>query len=380
MTMTALGHEFETLTDGLTLLKNGEPAPGALAATQIAVDIRAGLATIRTTRTFRNAETCSIEAILTMPVGFDAVVTGLHAVVDGRTLTAAAKPKEDARADYEDAIDRCKMAVLHEEALRGVHVLSVAHLAPGKEVLVELETVVALTVGRDAPFLRIPVTVGQLYGASPFGPADDLITSEHVVHPATLSVTTDSGEVLLGDIRRLAPGEAVEITLDAAIDLHVLKGRFGAAVGLAADGRQVRIDLKPLIAGDGSLDLAVLVDHSGSTGSRAPGRRGLTVWEAIRNGLQSEFGHLRLHDRIALWQFDSTCEQLGTAAGDKAAGLVEGLDRPNGGTELSGAMSQVLASRARDILVLTDGQTWSATVDDLRQSKARISAILVGEG
>ena len=36
-------------------------------------------------------EDVPIEAILTMPVGFDAVVTGLSATIDGRKLIAKAK-------------------------------------------------------------------------------------------------------------------------------------------------------------------------------------------------------------------------------------------------------------------------------------------------
>lgn len=380
MNVKALGHNFETISDGLTVLKNGVPAPVPLMATRIAVEIVAGLATIRTTRSFRNTEVCPIEAVLTMPVGFDAVVTGLRTTVDGRSLTALAKLKESARADYEAAIDRGKMAVLHEEALRGVHILSVAQLAPGKEVLVELETVVALTTAGDALFLRIPVTVGQLYGTSPFAPADDLVISEHVRHAASLSVTSDTGRVLLDEGRWIGPDETCEIMLDAAIELRVPGGRFGTRLGVAADGRQVRIDLLPTPAGDGALDLAVLVDRSGSTGGRARGTRGLTVWQAIRDGLHAELSGLRRADRIALWQFDTSCDLLGSAVGDEAAKLTMALGGPAGGTELGEAISKVLTSGTADILVLTDGQTWAQTVDALRGSKARISAILVGSG
>jgi hypothetical protein len=89
---------------------------------------------------------------------------------------------------------------------------------------------------------------------------------------------------------------------------------------------------------------------------------------------------LRRDDRIALWQFDTACEALGFASGPKAAALAKGLAGPRGGTDLDQAVSKVLASGATDILVLTDGQTWSATADALRTSKARISAILVGAG
>lgn len=375
MNITAFGHALETIHDGLTVFADGSPAPVPLVATDIAVEIAAGLAVVRTARRFVNAEDRPIEAILTMPVGFDAVVTGVKAVVGGRVLVAVAKPKAEAREDYEAALDKGKLAVLHEEVLRGVHGLSVGNLGAGCEVTVEVEAVVPLSVGTSGPFLRIPVTVGQLYGASPLAPVDDLVTSANVRHEAGLTVTVDAGQVVLAG--RVVTGTQ-RITLDAAVEIVVQGGRFGVRQGVAADGRLMRVDLRPAAAGSGALDLAVLVDHSGSTGSQAAGPRGLTVWEAIRDGLRLELGRLRGADRIALWEFDDTCRQLGEADGPAAARLVSKLKKPAGGTELDGAVKAALASGAQDILVLTDGQTWSATVDALGGSKARISAILVG--
>lgn len=377
MNVTAFGHALETIHDGLTVFAGGRPAPVPLVATDIAVKIVAGLATVRTSRRFVNAEGRPIEAILTMPVGFDAVVTGMRAVVDGRVLVAAAKPKAEARDSYEAALDEGKLAALHEEVLRGVHALSVGNLGAGKEVTVEIETVVPLSAGAFGPFLRIPVTVGQLYGASPLAPVDDLVTSGHVRHEADLAVTVEAGEVMLAG--RVVTG-VQRITLDAAIEIVVQGGQFGSHQGVAANGRQVRVALQPVAAGSGALDLAVLVDHSGSTGSKAKGPRGLTVWEAMRDGLRMELGRLRGSDRIALWEFDDDCRQLGEAEGPDVARLVPKLKKPAGGTELDGAVNAALRAGAQDILVLTDGQTWSATVDALAGSKARISAILVGPG
>lgn len=377
MGITAFGHALETIHDGLTVFAGGRPAPVPLVATDIAVAIVAGLATVRTSRRFVNAEGRPIEAILTMPVGFDAVVTGMRAEVDGRVLVAAAKPKAEARDSYEAALDEGKLAVLHEEVLRGVHALSVGNLGAGKEVTVEIETVVPLSAGASGPFLRIPVTVGQLYGASPLAPVDDLVTSAHVRHEADLSVTVDAGQVLMGG--RLVAGPQ-RITLDTAIEIVVQGGQFGSHQGVAADGRQVRVGLRPVAVGAGALELAVLVDHSGSTGSKAEGPRGLTVWEAMRDGLRLELGRLRGSDRIALWEFDDDCRQLGAAIGPEAARLVSKLRKPAGGTELDRAVDAAVREGAQDILVLTDGQTWAATVDALAASKARISAILVGPG
>src|SRR5215475_1115609 len=136
MTLTAP----QTRIDPLHTFMAGKSAaatPMPLVATRFDVIFDAGLATVTTTRTFRNAELASIEATLTFPVPVHATLFGLQARIGERVLHARAQRKDAARAEYEAAIDRGKTAVLHEEVLRGVHMLSVGHVPPGAEVTVE---------------------------------------------------------------------------------------------------------------------------------------------------------------------------------------------------------------------------------------------------
>jgi Vault protein inter-alpha-trypsin domain len=158
MSVRALGHPISTLRDGVVGL---ERAPIPLHAMRISIEIKRGLATISTTRSFRNIEAVPVEAILTFPVQFDSVTTGLRAVIDGRVLTANAQPRSRARQSYEDALDRGRTAVLHEEALRGVHLLSVGQLGPGASVDVLAEMAMPLSLIDGVPGLRVPMTVGH---------------------------------------------------------------------------------------------------------------------------------------------------------------------------------------------------------------------------
>jgi hypothetical protein len=378
MQAAAFGHQIENLHEGLTVFHEGAGRFIPMQSTNIAIEITSGLATVRTQRVFRNNEDVAIEAVLTMPVGFDAVVTGLSATVDDRRLVAIAKTQSTARDDYEGAIDRGKMAILHEEVLKGVHTLSVAQLAPGKEVMIELETVMAMGCIAGEPFLRIPTTVGQIYGTSPLLPADDLITSSQVQFTANLSAKCDQGIATLNDGQIISQGEPVEFTLDKAIEFRVSGGGFGKVSGRSATGQLVELELAPEKATDNLLDLAILVDRSGSTVSRV-GSRGATVWSAMRDGLSTALLRLQAQDQISFWQFDSECQRLGASKGPTAARLVRKLGRPDGGTDLSRAVNELLAKGVRDILVLTDGQTWAHEVNELKSKEARISAILVGD-
>ena len=377
MTTAAFGHQIENLYEGLTVFNEGAGRFIPMQSTEISIEINAGLATIKTQRVFRNNEDVSIEAILTMPVGFDAVVTGLTATIDGRQLTAVAKTQSAARDDYEEAIDNGKMAVLHEEVLKGVHTLSVAQLAPGKEVLIELETVTAMGCISGVPFLRLPTTAGHIYGTSPLMPADDLIMSSQVEYTAKLSVVCDQGRVRLNNGKIIAPDQPIEIKLNQAIEFRVVGGIFGTVLGRSAYGQSVELEMTPAFAADGKLDVAILVDRSGSTSSSV-GSLGATVWSAMRDGLASALSFARTNDQISLWQFDNTCEKIGAFTGSRAGCLIRKLGKPNGGTDLAGAVQTLLNQNVRDILVLTDGQTWAHEVDELKSKEARISAILVG--
>ena len=378
MQAAAFGHQIENLHEGLTVFHEGTGRFIPMQSTNIAIEITSGVATVRTQRVFRNSEDVAIEAVLTMPVGFDAVVTGLSATVDDRRLVAIAKTQSAARNDYEGAIDRGKMAILHEEVLKGVHTLSVAQLAPGKEVMVELETVTAMACIAGEPFLRIPTTVGQIYGTSPLMPADDLITSSQVHFTANLSATCDQGIATLSDGAIISEGEPVEVILDKAIEVRVSGGDFGKLFGRSATGQLVELELSPTKATDDLLNIAILVDRSGSTGSRV-GYHAATVWSAMRDGLSSALLRLQFKDQISVWQFDNECQHLGSSTGPSVAKLIRKLGRPEGGTELSGAVNKLLAAGVRDILVLTDGQTWAHEVEELKSKEARISAILVGD-
>jgi hypothetical protein len=88
----------------------------------------------------------------------------------------------------------------------------------------------------------------------------------------------------------------------------------------------------------------------------------------------------REDDHIALWQFSDECRRLGTGRGSEILGVLQkALKKPGGGTQLGSAIRKVAESGIRDILVLTDGQTWDALPPLASELNIRVSAVLVGE-
>ena len=385
--------------------------PAPLLSTAFDVAIASGVASVHTRRVFRNDEAGSVEATITFPVPVHAVLYELRTTIDGRVLKAHAERKGTARQSYEDGIGRGQTAVLHEEVLRGVHMLSVGHLAPGTEIVIEATWATTLSQSGGIGRMRIPLTVGDIYGRPALPDCDDLVHGGPIGHGA-LSVRCDSGSVALraGD---LVDGHA-RVPLGAPIDLEVRGAEVVDLHGLAADGRGVVLRVEPLPVPKAPLDVAIVVDRSGSMGAPCDSNvPDMTKHEAIIHGLCMLAEQIGDADRIDLWQFDDRLCHIGTtpenamhekATHDRSAiplagqiqaaappsnadrnarglrRLIGNLDAPAGGTEIGNALEGVLGgTTARDVLVITDGKSHSLDIQDLAARRRRIALLLVGE-
>jgi hypothetical protein len=370
------------LLDPVALLVQGRMAgpdrhPVPLAGTRYRVAIRGGLAEIRMVRRFVNREPGSIEAVLTFPLPVHAVLFELLLRVGGRTLAAHAQPRVAARATYEAAIEQGRLAVLHEELLRGIHMLSVGPVPPGAELEVEAGFALPLTLIDGAGHLRLPLTVGAVYGSSGLAEVDDLVGGAPA-GTAALEVACDSGPV------RLAGGGLVEgratVPDNRPIDLEVSPWTPGPCIGRGADGRRVALDIRPAPAGEAPLHLAILVDHSGSMSGRFGAGIGETKHAVAIRDLGRVLAGLAPADRVELWEFDDDAQRVGTGRGATAAALVRRLAAPNGGTAIGAALDRVIdRSDVSDILLLTDGKSHDIDVAAIAARGRRCVVVLVGE-
>ena len=377
MGLTAFGHPLSALSDGIVEMRRGRATPLPLKENHFTIDVLNGLATVKTTRTFVNEASGSIEALLTFPVPFDAILTGLTAEIDGRRLHAVAKNKQDARVTYEDAIDQGKMAILHEEPLRGIHMLSIGQLGAGKTVSIETEMVMALEDYAGTPFIRIPLTVGEIYGNSPLLPSDSLLTQPGLKMVGRLSVTSTSGRA------EFVSGEQVEsgmkIPMTQSIELLFPEQKFGFVSGFDAWGREVSINLKQSAPSAKKLDVAIILDRSGST-SENVGTKGKTIRSAIEDGVRHAVRNFHGKDRIAIWEFDDDARLVaeGSAAELREQGLR--FTPASGGTAIGQSIDTVIRHRPSAVVVLTDGQTYASEAQMAASLGYPISAVLVGAG
>ncbi|MGE4078818.1 MAG: VIT domain-containing protein [Reyranella sp.] len=357
-----------------------------LIATAFDVTIDSGLAVVETRRVFRNDEAASIEATITFPLPVHATLFALEARLDGRVLTARAERRKQARLAYEDALERGKAAILHEEVLRGVHMLSIGQIAPGATIEVVTRWAATLAVVQSRGQLRIPLTVGDIYGHSGLPDSDELTCGAPAAQ-AELVVRCRDGVVSLAG-GSLQQGRA-SVPTDRPIDLLVMQETNHALRGRAADGRDVVLAIRRPDQPGRALDACVLVDRSGSMDGPCSAREpGLTKHRAVTNGLRAMAERLGRSDAIELWQFNDRVNQVGrlneeTGRAQNGRGLpslVDMLAPPEGGTEIGNALTQAIArSQSRDLLLVTDGKSHALDVQHLARAGRRIAVVLVGE-
>ena len=364
-----------------------EERPELLVAMAIDVTVRGGLALVETKRTYHNSESKPIEALLTFPVPVQAAFFGLTAKVGDRHLSGIAQKREKARETYEDAVDEGKTAVLHEELLRGVHSLSVANLAADAKIEVTIRWAEVLRCTGTHGHLRIPMTVGDVYGSSGLLEVDELTHGGKTLD-VQLRVCHDAGSIKLGDA---APTQAadgslsVKVPSNRPINLDVNDWKPGVLHGRGRGRRAVSMRIEPAGDGDENLDVAVLVDRSGSMSSTCSSARGSqeSVHECVRRALNVWPEQLRHADRVALWQFDNRCEPLGRGLPvppDELVELIDALEPPRGGTDIGKAIERVIrANSAPDLLLITDGLSYALDVQGLAKKGRRVFVVLVGE-
>lgn len=369
----------------------GTQNPMPLVDTRFDVGINGGLATVSTLRTFRNGESESIEVTITFPIPVHAVLFSLEARVDGRILKACARAKVQARATYEDAIERGKGTVLHEELLRGVHMLSVGNIAPGAEIQVTVVWALVLTNINGAAHLRIPLTVGDVYGCSGLPDSDELLHGG-VLQSGRLNVECLDGTVT-HPRAKLAP-EGTDIPLNVPIDLVVTGWSPRHLHGRAADGRNVVVRIEPGDSSDTSLNVALAIDHSGSMGEIcSSAHASLTKHQAAVAALKSISLSLKKSDAVDIWEFDDALKHVGLVReqggtfvrrvlqqGSRLSNVIKHLSTPAGGTEIGGALAGIAGtSTAQDILLITDGKSHALDVQALSGTGRRFSVVLIGE-
>jgi Ca-activated chloride channel homolog len=379
----------------------------------IDVDITVSGPTLRSrvTQIFRNPTQVWMEATYVYPLPAGGAVDTLKMVVGDRVIVGDIKERLKARVIYEQARANGQKAALTEQERPNIFTNSVANIAPGEIVLVQIEYQEPVAQNGAEFSLRVPMVVGPRYNPRPIAQSVDFKPDGTGWGATSTDPVPDRDRISppVLDPAQNAPVNPTKITvhLKAGFSLGEVKSHHHAvriespdassreitlADGVVPADRDFELTWKPAAAsapsvglfrehvGDADYLLAFVtppavepaepkplarevifvIDNSGSMG-------GTSIQQA-KASLLYALGRLQGGDRFNVIRFDDTMDVLFQASEpadrehlDRATAFVSALDA-RGGTEMVPAMRAALndtssdaADHVRQVVFLTDG-------------------------
>ena len=394
------------VTEGTLLFRgaNSGPVPAPLLETDVDLHVTGPIARAIVRQRFVNPTAGWIEGVYAFPLPEDAAVDHLRLHVGDRVLEGVIQERGQAKATYEQAKREGRRTGLVEQERPNIFTTSVANIAPGADIGVEIEYQQMLRWDSGHYRLRFPMVVGPRYipgapiatppDATGWAPNTDLVPdasritppvlhpSNGPINPVTLHVTLAPG----------APLARLESSYHAIQTTHERDGtyRIELAAGPVPADRDFELVWEPAAGtipaaaiftegrDDGVYALVVITPPvpSALAERRAPrevvfvidnsGSMAGASIEQAKAALQLALARLTPADTFNVIRFNHTMDQLfdapRPASRDQlalAAQWVQQL-RATGGTEMREPLERALAGgegdgRLRQVVFLTDG-------------------------
>ena len=193
----------ETPEAGQTLapfffVKTDDPGLDQLPLKSVSASVRiAGvIADVVIRQEYANEGGKPLEATYVFPASTQAAVYGMEMTIGDRVITAEIREREEARQEYEEAIEAGYTASLLEQQRPNVFQMTVGNILPGDRILVELRYTETLVPTEGEYEFVYPTVVGPRYSEIPLGEVDsrDLFVASPYTHegePATYGFDID---------------------------------------------------------------------------------------------------------------------------------------------------------------------------------------------
>lgn len=401
----------DTVQRGSLLLKaaaGGTLIDAPMVKTEVDMRISGMLARVLVSQQFHNPGNEWVEGIYVFPLPADSAVDRLRIRVGKRVIEGEIQEKEQAKKTYEKAKKAGKKASLLRQNRPNIFTTSVANIAPGETITIEIEYQQTLHYDQGRFSVRFPLVVAPRYiPGTPLGDDNIMVfngtgwalntdqvsdasnitpqvfsSAAEKITPVSIQVKLDAGFPLIRlestyhivEIRRddddmhhikLLEGEVpadrdFELTWApqagqqprAALFTEQWQGKEYASLMVMPSARDKQAS-KPI-----SRELILVVDTSGSM-------HGESIRQA-REALKMALRRLTSTDRFNIIQFNTTTHALfgGAVAVDpqninQALAYVDGLEA-EGGTEMLSAVNLALNGKRsehtlRQVVFLTDG-------------------------
>jgi len=395
--------------------------------TDVTMNINGLVARVSVRQEFRNEGSEWVEGVYVFPLPDKAAVDRMRLHVGDRFIEGEVREKEQAKKEYERAREQGRKASLVEQQRANLFTTSVANIAPGELVVVEIEYLEDLRYDDGTFSIRFPMTLTPRFipgsalpdrkgsGWSPDTtrvPDASLITPPMISasrgHQLTLRASVDAGvplEIIASRYHPVNIGEnqgRYDVTLAGGTvpmdqDFELLWRAVPSvapralAFGEMIDG-EPHFLLMVMPPNDSDAvpvtmprDMIFIIDTSGSM-------HGVSIAQARRAVLQALDG-LQPNDRFNVIEFNSYTKALSSQSMSadksnlgKARDFVRGLEA-NGGTNMRPALELALSAgvdeaHLRQIVFITDGSVGNEeelyTLIEQRLGTARLFTVGIG--
>lgn len=144
-----------------------ESAETKVAIPLIGIDYRAVVdgvqARVRSIQRYKNDSNLPVEAVYVFPLPDEASVTGCRMVIGNRKVQAEIKKREEAKKEYQEAIDAGHHGALMEQERPNIFTMNVGGIEPGEDISVEIDYVQRVIWQQGGGRFRIPLVVAPRF-------------------------------------------------------------------------------------------------------------------------------------------------------------------------------------------------------------------------
>lgn len=354
---------------------------------------------------YANTTTENLEITYTFALPIDAVLLGFEVQLGERRLIGKVVPRADAEEKYEAAVESGNSAFRLTLLRAGLYGASLGNLMAGEAAVLRLRYAEPLRQVSGRLRYRLPTTVAPRYGNSQdlhawFEPQSDMqsrfgfeatIQLEGELSKARFVCPTHRLACTAGIDRLTFTLADAQMDRDFVLDLEP-QGREAMAVAArSSDTTEKVIVMASVIPSERSViqvsrEVVVVIDCSGSMAGDSIAHAKAGVLRALASLRPTDrFGLIRFGSEVQI--FESRILQADQMTLQRAQKWVDETDATLGGTELARALNVAMRlpseSReqvGRDVLLLTDGETWDVdeVIEYATDSNVRIFTVGIG--
>jgi len=388
------------------VLKTAQGEAVALKGVDVQAELTGLMSNVSITQNYQNIENTNIEAVYTFPLPLDAVLLDLTVTLGDKTLKGKIIEKQQAEAQYEEAITDGDSAIMLQETQPGLFTMNVGNILAGETIVIKFHYGALHSYQNKSLRFMLPTTIAPRYGDPLQAGIEPHQVPEH-------SLSADYGFSLKLVINGLLVNSDISCpTHPVSIKSESEKVVISMQQEVAAMDRDFVLNFDNILTSDstarvekdyqGYVALAsfhcdfnvdedtsprsykIVVDCSGSMSgdSMSQAKKALSkILESLRDG-----------DFLNIIKFGSHYEMLAEEQlcineqnKIRITNYIRNIDANMGGTEMDAALmaSYKISQQmelSHDVLLITDGEVWneSELIQHAKNSHHRIFTIGVG--